>query len=153
MADTIAAVVGRSNLSYTASRAIIVVSGGNTEGFLRNIRGGRGYFRRTPKTTKKIPVGKGGGWHTSKDMWTDALTRDQSYKVRIERLYQKNNTRRDAAALKEATAARHAVKVEGGLALVEEASLVFEDLSAPVYMSKLKVDYLEALIRYKGQIP
>ena len=55
--------------------------------------------------------------------------------------------------MKEATAASHTVKVEGGLALVEEAIVAFEDLSAPVDISKLKVDYLEALIRYKGQIP
>ena len=144
--------MGQSNLRYKASMALIVICRGNTAGFLRNIQRGRGYFRRTPKTTKKIPVGKW-GWHTSKDMWIDALKKDQSYEVRIERSDQRNNTSRDAAALKEATAARHAVKVEGILALVEEANVTLEDLSVPMDMYKLNVDYLEALILYKGQIP
>ena len=72
-----------------------------------------------PKTTKKNISWKRGGRHTIKYMWTDALTSDQAYKVIKERSDWSNNTRRDAAALKEATAACHDVKVEGSLALVE----------------------------------
>ena len=64
-----------------------------------------------------------------------------------------NNTRRDAAALKEETAARPAANVEGILALVEEAKVELEDISSPVDMTELNVDYLGELIRYKGQIP
>ena len=56
-------------------------------------------------------------------------------------------------ALKEATAARHAARVERSLDLVEEAKLALEDLSSPVEVTKLKVDYLEELIRSKGQNP
>ena len=42
--------------------------------------------------------------------------------------------------MKEANAARHAVKVEGRLELIEETNVELEDLSAPVDMEKLKVD-------------
>ena len=86
-------------------------------------------------------------------MWTDVLTSNQYYEVSKERSDWKNNTRRDAAALKEATASRHAVNVEESLALVEESKVALEALSAPVDMSKLKVDYPEALIYSKGKIP
>ena len=55
--------------------------------------------------------------------------------------------------LKEATAACHTKKVEGVLALVEEAKVLLESLSTPVYVAKLKVDYLEAMIHSKVQIP
>ena len=54
--------------------------------------------------------------------------------------------------LKEATSARHAAKVEGSLALIEETKVVLEDIYDPVDMAKLKVDYMEALIISKGQI-
>ena len=73
-------------------------------------------------------------------MWIYTLTKYQSYEVRIESSYQSNNTRRNSAALKEANAARHAMKVEGGLELIEETNVELEDLSAPVDMEKLKVD-------------
>ena len=59
----------------------------------------------------------------------------------------------DAVAFKEATAASHDAEVEGILALVEESKLSLEDLSDPVYVAKLKVNFMESLIRYKGQIP
>ena len=55
--------------------------------------------------------------------------------------------------MKEETAARHAPKVEGSLALVEESKVALEDLSALADITKLKVDYLEFLICDKGQIP
>ena len=55
--------------------------------------------------------------------------------------------------MKEATAARHYTKVEGGLDLVKDAKFALKALSARVDVAKLKVDYLEALIRYRGQIP
>ena len=61
--DTIASAMGQSELSYKASMALIVVSGGNTEGFLRNIRGGRGYFKITMNTTKTNTSWKGGVAH------------------------------------------------------------------------------------------
>ena len=91
--------------------------------------------------TKKIPVVKGGR-HTSKYMWTDALTSYQSYEVIKERSDWSNNTRRDLAALKEATVARHAAKVEGGLALFEDSKLGLEDISSLAGVVKLKVDYM-----------
>ena len=43
-------------------------------------------------------------------------------------------------ALKEETAARHVKKVEGILALVEEARMALEAISSPVDVAKLKVD-------------
>ena len=86
-------------------------------------------------------------------MWTDALTGEQSYKVSKERSDQRINTRRDAVALKEETAACHSAKVEGNLDLVEEARVALEALSDPVDVETLRVDYLEVLIRSKGQIP
>ena len=55
--------------------------------------------------------------------------------------------------MKEATAVSHAVKLEGGLDLVEEAKVVLEALSAPVDVVKLKVGCLEEMIAFKGQIP
>ena len=51
--------------------------------------------------------------------------------------------------MKEATAARPVAKVEGILALVEEAKVELKYLSSPVYMSKLNADYLETLIQFK----
>ena len=38
------------------------------------------------------------------------------------------------------------------MALVEEGNLILEELSTPAEMVKLKVDFLEALIHYNGQI-
>ena len=78
-------------------------------------------------------------------MWTDVLTSNQAYEIGKNRSDWSNNTRRDAEALKEATAARHAAKVEGSLALVEEAKVPFRVLSDPVDVAKLKVDYLESM--------
>ena len=75
-------------------------------------------------------------------MWTDGITIEKVYKVSKERSYWRNNTRRDAAALKEETNVRHATKVEVSLAFPEEAEVAFEDISVPVYMTKLRVDYL-----------
>ena len=86
-------------------------------------------------------------------MWTDALASNQAYEVSKDRSERRNNTRRDAAALKEATDACFAAKMWGGLELVEEEKVVFESTSALVGVAKLKVYYLEALIRSKGQIP
>ena len=88
--------------------------------------------------TKKNSIWKRGGGGTREN--TDALTSNQVYEVTKESSYWWNNTRRDAAALKEETATRHAPKVEGILALVEEAKVALKDLSAPVYITKMKVD-------------
>ena len=93
-----------------------------------------------------------GGRHKSKDMWTYMLRSDQAYKIRTARLDWRNNTRWNARALKESTAVPHATKVEGRLALVEKSKVALESLSALMDVVKLKVYYLEALIRSKGQI-
>ena len=39
------------------------------------------------------------------------------------------------------------------MALVDESNMELEYLYVPVNMTKLKVDYLEEIIRSKGQIP
>ena len=114
------------------------------------MRGGRGYFSRMMKITKKNAIWKREGVTREK---TDALLRNQVYEVSKEMSDWNNNTRRDAVALKEDTAARTTANVEGSLALVEEAKVMLEDISSPVNMTKLKVDYLEYMIRSKGQIP
>ena len=114
------------------------------------MRGVRGYFSRMTKITKKKSIWKRGGVTREK---TNALLSDQVYEVSKEMSDCNNNTRRDAAALKEETAARPVANVEGSLALVEEAKVALEDISSPVDMTKLKVDYLEEMICSKGQIP
>ena len=73
------------------------------------------------------------------------FTVGQAYEISKERSDWRNNTRRVAAALKEATAARHAAMVEGRLASVEEGKVTLRALSDPVDVAKLKVDYLELL--------
>ena len=55
--------------------------------------------------------------------------------------------------MKEETTVCHATKVEGGLALVEESEVILEALSELLDVAKLKMDYLEVLIRSKVQIP
>ena len=102
------------------------------------------------KITKKKSIWKRGGVTREN---TNALLSDQVYEVSKEMSDCNNNTRRDATALKEETAARPVANVEGSLALVEEAKVALEDISSPVDMTKLKVDYLEEMICSKGQIP
>ena len=102
------------------------------------------------KITKKKSIWKRGGVTREK---TNALLSDQVYEVSKEMSDCNNNTRRDATALKEETAARPVANVEGSLALVEEAKVALEDISSPVDMTKLNVDYLEEMICSKGQIP
>ena len=75
-------------------------------------------------------------------MWTDVLTSNQAYEIGKNRSDWSNNTRRDLAALKEATVARHAAKVEVGLALFEDSKLGLEDISSLAGVVKLKVDYM-----------
>ena len=55
--------------------------------------------------------------------------------------------------MKEENSALHVAKVEGILALVEEANVVLESLSPLVDVAKMNVYYLELMIRYKGEIP
>ena len=85
------------------------------------------------KITKKNPICKRGGVTREN---TNALLSDQVYEVSKEMSDCNNNTRKDAAALKEETAARPVANVEGSLALVEEAKVALEDISSPVDMTK-----------------
>ena len=103
--------------------------------------------------TKKNVILEKRVWNTKKDMWKDGITIEKVYEVSKERSDWRNNTRRDDSALKEETNVRHTTKVEVSLAFTEEAKVAFEDLSVPVYMTKLSVDYLKELILFKGQIP
>ena len=85
------------------------------------MRRGRGYLSRMPKITKKNAIWKRGGVTREN---TNALSIDQVYEVSKETSDWNNNTRRDAAELKEETATCTDAKVEGSLALVEEAKVV-----------------------------
>ena len=60
-AETIIITMGQSNLIYKASMTLISASGGNTAGFLRNMRGERGYFRRMTKMKNQNTGWKRGG--------------------------------------------------------------------------------------------
>ena len=133
--------------------ALISASGGNTLGFFLEHAGRKGVFQENSEDNEEEYQLKMGWWHMSKDMCKDALTSNQAYEVSKERSDRRNNNRMDAAAVKEATAAHHVAKMEGRLDFVEEANMALEALSTLADMVKLKVDYLEALIRYKGEIP
>ena len=74
--ETIINAMGRSNLSYKASMALIAASGGNTARFWTEHEGKKGVFQENAKDDKKYQYEKG-GHHTREYMWKGALTRKQ----------------------------------------------------------------------------